>query len=282
MLSQRKQRVRQLRLRQAEEEVGLVLGEIRRPLQNPALARGVILVDRVVSGGNRIRADGSRRLQQLVELQMVVAERAGNRRAPGEVLRHKRPHHILLEALLLVHHVVGNAEVLGHAPRVVHVVERAAAARLGRVGNPMLARQPRLIPELEREADNVRARSVCGRGLPQRWKSQLLRTWRRQWCGSEAYPDSIGILHSHPFRKSAKWTKHQRSSLINFYSRIIVIADAAGSRTIRDLPLKCNRLVACSLPPPILCKEAPCFHGFAGKRLAKVICSLNLAAESSQ
>ena len=99
----------------------------------------------------RLRADAPRRLQQLVELQVVVAERAGNRRAPGQVLGDKRPHHIALEPLLLVDHVVGNAQVLGHAARVVHIVERAAAARLRRVGNAVLAGQPRLVPELQRQ-----------------------------------------------------------------------------------------------------------------------------------
>ena len=60
----------------------------------------------------------------------------------------------LLEALLLVDDVVGNAEMLGHAARVVDIVERAAAAGLGRVGNAVLAGQPRLVPELQREADD--------------------------------------------------------------------------------------------------------------------------------
>ena len=107
-----------------------------------------------MAGGDALRADAARRLQQLVELDVVVAERAGNRRAPREILIDKRPHHIALEPLLLIHHVIGNAQVLGHAPRVIHVVERTAAARLRRIGNAVLARQPRLIPKLQREPDD--------------------------------------------------------------------------------------------------------------------------------
>ena len=118
-------------------------------------ARGIVLVDRVVAGGDAAGADGARGLQQLIELEMVVAERAGNRRAPGEILADERPDHILLEALFLVDDVVGNAEVLGHAARVVHVIERTAAAGLGRVGNAVLAGQAGLVPELQREADDV-------------------------------------------------------------------------------------------------------------------------------
>ncbi len=94
-------------------------------------------------------------MSKLVELEVVVAERAGNRRAPGEILADKGAHHVLLEALLLVDDVVRNAEVLGHAARVVDVVERAAAAGLGGVGNAVLAGQAGLVPELQGEADNI-------------------------------------------------------------------------------------------------------------------------------
>ena len=81
---------------------------------------------------------------------------------PARYSDDKRPHHIVLEPLFLVHHVIGNAQVLGHAARVVHIVERAAAARLGRIGNAVLARQPRLIPKLQREADNLGALVAMG------------------------------------------------------------------------------------------------------------------------
>ncbi len=88
---------------------------------------------------------------------MVVAERAGNRRASGEILRDKGPDHILLEPLFLVDDVVGDSEVLGHAAGVVDVVERAAAAGLGRIGDAMLAGEAGLIPKLQGEADNLGA-----------------------------------------------------------------------------------------------------------------------------
>jgi len=84
------------------------------------------------------RRDGAGGLEQLVEFQVVVAERAGNGRTPGQVLGNKWPHHILLETLLLVHDVVGNAQVLGNAAGVVDVVQRTAAAALGASGMPCL------------------------------------------------------------------------------------------------------------------------------------------------
>jgi len=107
-------------------------------LRIQAAACGVVLVDRIVAGGDAISADGARGLEQLVELEVVVAERTGNGRAPGEVLGDKGADNILLKALLLVDDVVGNLEVLGHAPRVIHVVKRTTAARLGTSGMPCL------------------------------------------------------------------------------------------------------------------------------------------------
>ena len=144
-----------LLLRQAEEEVGLILGQIGGALENPALASGVELVHRIVAGGDAAGADALRGLEELVELEVVVAERAGNGRAPGKVLGDKGPDDVGFKALLLVDDVVGNAQVLGHAAGVVNIVQRTAAAGLRRVGNSVLAGQPRLIPKLERQAHDA-------------------------------------------------------------------------------------------------------------------------------
>ena len=154
----------ELLLGEAEEEVGLILGQIGGALENPAGARRIELVDRVVAGGDAVGADGARGLEQLVELEMVVAERAGNGRAAGEILVDEGPDHVALEALLLVDDVVGNAEVLGDVARVVDIVERAAAAGLGCIGNAMLAGEAGLIPKLEGEADDGLAVAVGEHG----------------------------------------------------------------------------------------------------------------------
>ena len=103
----------------------------------------------------RLGADGARGLEQLVELEVVVAQRAGDGRAAGEVLVDEGPHDIALEALLLVDDVVGNAQVLGDAAGVVDIIERTAAAGLGRVGDAVLAGQAGLVPKLEGQADDV-------------------------------------------------------------------------------------------------------------------------------
>ena len=150
----RKERVGKLLLREAEEEIGLVLGQIGGALENPALRVGVELVNRIMAGGDAVGADAARGLEQLVELEVVVAERAWDGRAPGEVLGDKWPDDCLFEALLLIDDVVGNLEVLGHAAGIVHIVKRATAASLRRVGDAVLAGQARLVPQLERQADD--------------------------------------------------------------------------------------------------------------------------------
>ncbi len=153
--AQRKLRTRQLLLGEAKEKIRLVLGQVGRALENPAAAAWVVFVDGVMTGGDAIGADRSGGLQQLVELEMVVAKRAGNRRSPGQVLAHKRTHHILLEPILLVDDVIRNAQLLGHVARVVDVIKRTAAPSLGLLGNAVLACETRLIPQLQREADDT-------------------------------------------------------------------------------------------------------------------------------
>ena len=80
-----KQRARELILLEAEQEIGLVLGAIRAAAHLPAAAGGVPIDPRVVAGGDARRADALRHFQKLIELDEVVAQRAGDGRAPGEI-----------------------------------------------------------------------------------------------------------------------------------------------------------------------------------------------------
>src|SRR6185312_2977526 len=104
----------------------------------------------IVSGGNRGGADLERGFEPLVELDGSIAETAGDRGASGAVLVHEGAHHIALETLLVVDHVVGDAEALGDAAGVVDVVKRAAASGAGGVGGAEAA----LVPELHGEPDD--------------------------------------------------------------------------------------------------------------------------------
>ena len=105
-------------------------------------------------GGDAVSADLPRRQQQLVKLQVIVAKRTGNWRTPGEILRHKRLDHIALETRLLIDDVVGHVELLGHPARIVHVVDRAAAP-LDLLRHALVAGEATLVPELQRQADQL-------------------------------------------------------------------------------------------------------------------------------
>ena len=82
---------------------------------------------RVMTGGNRVGAEGLRALDERRELQVAVAVHAGDGRASGRVLAHEVRHDVLLELVFEVDDVVGNADRPSRAPRVVQVVDRAAA-----------------------------------------------------------------------------------------------------------------------------------------------------------
>ena len=136
--AEREERAGELLLRQSEEEVGLVLGSIGGALEDPAAALRVVLVAGVVAGGDAVGADLARGDEQLIELQMVVAERAGDGRASGEILVDEGADDVALEALLLVDDVVGDVEVLGDAAGVVDVVDASSSGPARCSGMPSL------------------------------------------------------------------------------------------------------------------------------------------------
>src|SRR5579872_5728868 len=161
-LADRKQRAGQLRLRQAEEEVGLILACVHAFAQLIA-SGGVARNAGVVSGRNLRGANRIGHLQKLIELDEVVAKRAGDGRAPGQILADEGSDHLLLEALLEIHHVVGNAQALGYVAGVVDIIDGAATAAAALGGN--LGKAP-LVPELHGESDDVvaLAREQAGNG----------------------------------------------------------------------------------------------------------------------
>ena len=85
--------------------------------------------------------------EELVELHPAVARRARARRLPGEVGVDERRDHGALEELAPVEGVVGKAELVGRAPRVVLVFGRAAAA--------MPAHVLAVVPEVQGDADDL-------------------------------------------------------------------------------------------------------------------------------
>ena len=85
---------------------------------------------------------------------MIVAEAARDGRAPRNVLLDERTDHVALETLLVIDHVIRDADLLGHAAGVVDVVERTAASLHG-LGHALASGQAALVPELHGQADDV-------------------------------------------------------------------------------------------------------------------------------
>ena len=123
-------------------------------LQEPAASGLVVGYPRVVTGGDALSANLPGDNQQLIELQVVVAQAAGDRSASGNVLFHERAHHITLEALFVIDHIVRDADLLGDAAGVVDIVERAAASLNG-LGHALASGETALVPELHGQTDDI-------------------------------------------------------------------------------------------------------------------------------
>src|ERR1700733_6394000 len=103
--------------------MGLVRTAIGRTLEQPAAAGIVILDPGVVTGGNTISTNLASHDVELIKLQVIVTEAAGNGSAAREILSHERTYDIVFEALFMIDHIVRNADVRGDAAGVIDVVE---------------------------------------------------------------------------------------------------------------------------------------------------------------
>jgi hypothetical protein len=130
----------------------LILGPIRGAQQFVASRRFIVSNSGVVAGGQTAGSDLPRGDEQGIELYVIVAMSAWDRRAPGKIVRDKWLHHGFLEPLLVVHHVVRHSQVLGDALCIVDILERAATLSTRAI--TVKLRQTALIPQLHRKADN--------------------------------------------------------------------------------------------------------------------------------
>jgi hypothetical protein len=104
-----------------------------------------------MSGGEQIGADLLCRDQKLIELQVIVAEAAGNGCAPGEIFVNEWTYHVSLKPVLMIYDVVGNSEMLGYMAGIINVVQRAAAPT-DLLRHAFASGQSPLVPELHRES----------------------------------------------------------------------------------------------------------------------------------
>src|SRR5205807_9654145 len=152
--SEREQRARELILRQLPEEIRLILSLVETAQQTIAPRAFVETDARVVSRGDFLTAHAQRHSVERGELQTAVARDARDGRLAFQITSDERLDHVALELALQIQNVERKSQILRHAPRVVHVVERAAAAGK-RLAALVHAQAPTLIPQLHREADKL-------------------------------------------------------------------------------------------------------------------------------
>src|SRR5262245_32787041 len=87
--------------------------------------------------------------EQRVELQVIVAEAAGDRRTAGKILRNERLHYVALKTILMIDDIVRNAKIVSDAASVIDVID-GAATTLDVLRHTWLPRQSALIPQLGR------------------------------------------------------------------------------------------------------------------------------------
>jgi hypothetical protein len=126
-----------------------VLGGVDAALELVPARRGP-LDARVVARGDRVGSEAAGAVEQRRELQVAVAVGAGQGRPAGRVLADEIAHHLLVELTFEVQDVVGDADRGRHAPRVVQVVNRAAAAE-----RPLAAVAVRRVVQLHGQTDDV-------------------------------------------------------------------------------------------------------------------------------
>ena len=117
---------RQLLLAQLVQEIALVLARVARPQQPPAAAFAVDAG--VVAGGNALGTQLARRVQEVLELDLAVAQHVRVGGAAGGVLGQEVLEHVLPVLAGEIAEMDRDAEPAGHRHRVAAVVLGAAVA----------------------------------------------------------------------------------------------------------------------------------------------------------
>ena len=143
--TKRKHHVRQLLLAKREQKVRLVLPRI--PATKQHCAAVALLEPSVMPGRHVLRAKLPGAVDQVAELQLLVAHHARVRRPPRLVLRREIIDHVPLKLLRFIDEIIRDVEFVGDRAGIHHRL-RATALVLG-AGHAILR------PDLQRNADDV-------------------------------------------------------------------------------------------------------------------------------
>ena len=144
--AKRKPQARQLRARGGEQEIALVAIGVGGPVERPP-APPVVAADDIMSRRQEIGAEVVRRVEEVGELQVLIAGDARHRRLAGDIGSGERLDHLLTKALFVIEHIVGNPETRRDVPRIMDILAGAARA--------FAMRRLAVVIELHCNADDV-------------------------------------------------------------------------------------------------------------------------------
>ena len=143
---QGKPEARKLRAGGGEQEIALVAIRVGRPVKRPPPAL-VVAADDIVAGRQEVGAEVVGGGEQIGEFHVLVAGDARDRRLAGDIGAGERLDNLLSKALLVIEHVMGNAEPGRDITRVVDILPGATCA--------LAMRGFAVVIELHRHADDI-------------------------------------------------------------------------------------------------------------------------------
>ena len=144
--SQREPQARELRARGGEQEIALVAIRVGRPVKRSSAAP-VVAADDIMAGRQQIGAEIVGGVEQIGEFHVLIAGDARHRSFARDIGSGERLDHLLAKALLVIEHIMGNAEPRRDVARIVNILSRAARA--------LAVRRFAVVIELHRDADHV-------------------------------------------------------------------------------------------------------------------------------
>ena len=167
-VAERKAKAGELLPGRREQEIALVALGVGRAVERPSAA-SVVARDHVMPGRQQVGAEILGGVEQIGEFHVLVAGDAGYRRLAGNIGAREGLDHLFAKALLVVEHVMGNADPRRDVAGVVDILPRAAG--------PLPVGRLAVVVELHGDADDV----IALGGQRGRHNGGIRRrpTWRR-------------------------------------------------------------------------------------------------------